>query len=174
MSRSSTKNAIASAAGRLVAQGGVDALTMTAVAAEAGVARATIHNHLNDRSELLGLAAQQVLADGLQVASRADRGAGSWLAGLADWVATQPVIMGLRTHDPDVLLAAVEWVLGQPDPIASSAVAGLTAVGGHADLNAVDAVLRWLASYALVPGTAADRAAAADILAAALRLDALL
>ena len=147
---------------------------MTAVAAEAGVARATIHNHVRDRAELLAFASQQVLAEVQQIAARHDGGASAWLARLADWVAEQPVAAGLRANDPDRLLEVSGWALTLPDAIATPAVAGLTAVGAHADLNVVEVVVRWLASYALTPGTAAEREAAADILAAALRLDALL
>lgn len=175
MSRSAdTRTAIAEAAGRVLAQGGVAALSMTAVAAEAGVARATIHNHVRDRAELLDFAGQHVLSELKAQASQAAGSSTGWLLGLADWVADHPVAAGLRTHSPDRLVAVVGWALRLPDEIASPAVAGLTAVGAHADLNAVDAVVRWLASYALAPGSRAEREAAADILAAALRLDALL
>lgn len=166
-----TRAAIAEAARSTIAAGGISALTMTAVADASGLARATVYNHVRDRSELLALVGQSLHLEARELAAGATALNGL-LAAFAHWVADDPAIAGLRAHDPSVLVSAAAEVLALGDDWAGFAIDALGRLGAHADLTAVESVTRWVASYALAPGDFATRVASAEILAQALTLDA--
>ena len=166
-----TRAAIARAAREALASGGVSALTMSGVAERSGLARATVYNHVRDRSELQSLVVNSLLAEAETVAEAQDTPSGL-LCAWADWLAAEPAVAGLRLHDPAVLVAAIEAGLALGDDVARVGVSALSRVGAHADLSAVDTVARWLSGFALHPSEPAAREVSAQILGTALNLDA--
>lgn len=172
MSRAATtRAAIAQAARQSLAAGGLSALTMSGVAERSGLARATVYNHVRDRSELLGLVVESLLQQAQSLAQEPQDPA-RLLQVWADWVATDPCVAGLREHDPATLVSAVGGVLQLDDAVADVGVSALARVGAHADLSAVETVVRWLTGFALHPGEPAAREVSAQILGNALTLDA--
>lgn len=172
MSRAATtRAAIARAAREAMAAGGLSSLTMSGVADRSGLARATVYNHVRDRSELQALVASSLLAEAEAIAAKPEAPS-ELLQAWADWLANEPAVAGLRQHDPAVLLSAIEAALALGDDVARVGVSALARVGAHADLSAVDTVARWLSGFALAPGEPAAREVSAQILGTALTLDA--
>lgn len=137
------RHEIVAAAAALVADGGVRAVTMAGVARTAGVAKATVYNHVRDRDELLSAVlrdqADQLQRD-VEAQPRQQR-----LGAAAAWVSRSPVVQGLRRHDPDVVLEL--GAAAVTNPAALEAVASWTPDGRDPE-----AALRWLMSYAVSPG----------------------
>lgn len=165
-----TRANIAASAATVVAISGVSGLTIAAVSRQTGLSRATIHNHVRSRDELLDLVTAELLSAGLAQLSAGNPS--QLLQRLADWVAAEPVIAGLRKHDPALLQVGITTLLQLPDSVTVPATDVLLQQGLAADLVSIETILRWLSSYALLPGTANERATAAGIMAAALQMDA--
>lgn len=171
MSRSSeTKSAIAQAGRQLLAQGGLSALNMSAVSSESGLARATIYNHLRDRSELLDLVVSELVLELLAVAQKQQE-SGQMLCDCANWLATDAALTGLRTHSPAELLKAMQVAVSPSEETLAQIAEILSIRGLSAELTSVQSVLRWLVSFAIAPGKAEDRRAGAELLAASLKLE---
>lgn len=104
------RSQILSAAAELVAESGLRAVTMAALARRARVAKATVYNHFRDRDEILRalLLAQR---DAL-LAHCADYATEQRLAAAASWLAEHPVLAGLRVHDADAVLGLVSAAVG--------------------------------------------------------------
>lgn len=141
------RSGILSAAAALVAEGGVRAVTMAAVARRAVVAKATVYNHFRDRDELLlALLADQreqlmshclssPLADRLQLA--------------ATWLSESAALAGLRRHDPGSLLQ-IAGAAGE-DAAALDVVESWCPQGEDPVHS-----MRWLISYAVAPARSAE------------------
>lgn len=143
---------------------------MSRVADNSGLARATVYNHVRDRDELLQLLVDSLRAEFLSTAlSATDSATGLKL--LAHWIATDEAINGLRTLNPAALVSLTDHVLSLPEDVALEAINVLGAWGAHSDLVAAEAALRWLSSFLLAPGAAADRESGAELLSTILRVD---
>jgi AcrR family transcriptional regulator len=130
-------------------------ITMAQVAAAAGVAKATLYNHFRTREAVLSA----LLA--AEVAKLVDEFAGQPLAdalgGAANAISRHPSLRTLARIEPGILAA-----LGCIDSSAEgwrSARAGVAALLGAEHRRGTDAVLRWLASYLITPGSPASIAA---------------
>lgn len=136
------RSQILAAAASLVAEGGLRAVTMAALARRAKVAKATVYNHFRDRDEILR-ALLHAERDAL-LAHCADR-PGDELAAAAAWLGSHPVLAGLRGHDPGVVLGLAGAAVRDPQVVAQ--VAQWTA-------DAADpvATTRWLVSFAVAEG----------------------
>lgn len=144
---------------------------MSGVADRSGLARATVYNHVRDRSELQALVVSSLVAEAEAVAANS-QAPSELLQAWADWLANEPAVAGLRKHDPAVLVAAIEAALALEEEVARVGANALARVGAHADLSAVETVARWLSGFALAPGEPAAREVSAQILGTALALDA--
>ena len=168
-----TRQAIVSASRQVIANGGIKNLSMAAVADVSGVARATVYNHVRDKHELLDLVAADIREEIIAIASKA--ATQDFLAALiavAHYVATDPMISNLRSTDADVLVKVIANVLELSDDVAKPVMEILLQTSAHADLAAVEVVLRWLATYCLLPSTAAEREVGAEIVFHSLTQDA--
>jgi len=139
-------------------------ITMAHVAAAAGVAKATLYNHLRTRDAVLSA----LLAD--EVARLVDGAAGRPLAEALQATATSlsenPLLRSLARLEPATLAA-----LGRVDAAAEGWRAARDAVGAAlaaADRGGADLVLRWLASHVVTPSTPAVIAADVEVLIAGL------
>lgn len=166
----STRAALVNACRSVLADKGLRGLTMSGVADASGLARATVYNHVRDRDELLMLVTQTMRAEIFERALSASS-ARTGLADLAEWLAQDPAISGLRRFNPDRLVAIAEHAVSFPDDIAVEVMNVLGAWGVHADLSAAEAAIRWLCSYLLTPGSAVEREVGAELLAATLSMD---
>lgn len=166
----STRSALVGACRAVVATKGLKGLTMSGVADASGLARATVYNHVRDREELLQLLVDALRAEVVAMAAGA-ASAQAGLAAIADWVATDPAIDGLRRLNPGSLVQLAQSIVALPEDIALDVVNILGGWSVHSDLSAAEAALRWVASYFLAPGTAAEREVGADLLASTLRVD---
>lgn len=132
-------------------------LSMAAVAAAAGVAKATLYNHFRTREAVLSaLLVDQVTA---LVAAQSGKALAAALTDAATAISGHPLRQALARLEPAVLaelaridLAAAGWRVAWNGVDAELAAAGL---GG------TDTVLRWLASFVVSPADA--RAVAADV-----------
>jgi AcrR family transcriptional regulator len=136
------RSGILAAAADLVAEGGQRALTMSAVARRAAVAKATVYNHFRDRDELLvALLAteRERLIAHCSAVPQAER-----LDGAAAWLSKSSVVAGLRQHDPLTLLQLADAAAN--DDSVRDEVQRWCASGtdpGRA--------LRWLLSFVVAP-----------------------
>jgi AcrR family transcriptional regulator len=139
------RSGILEAALTLVAEGGVRAVSMAAVARKARVAKATVYNHFRDREELLRAVVQQqweLLAAECAAAAPADR-----LGVAALRVSRSPALAGLRQHDPAVLVHLIDVAVRDPQ------VRQVVARWGDRD---AESAVRWLASFAVAPGSSSE------------------
>ena len=139
---SRSRAGILRASAELVAESGLKGLTMAAVARRAGLAKATVYNHVRDRDELvtaLLLDQWHQLRSACAAAPRQTR-----LTVAATWISESPVLAGIREHDPRALV-----LLGQQT---LSDIAVLDEVSTWArDAADPEAAVRWLMSFALAP-----------------------
>lgn len=145
-----TRAALLAGAARAVAASGTK-ITMAQVAADAGVAKATLYNHFRTREAVLaGLLAAEV--DAL-LEGHGDKPLASALVDAAVAISDHPVRRALQQREPAVLAA-----LARVDPTApgwQQARARVGAALARDSRRGTDLVLRWLASFLLTP---ADRA----------------
>jgi AcrR family transcriptional regulator len=167
-----TRSAIVEASRTVIAQGGIKNLSMASVAQTSGLARATIYNHVRDKSELLNLVSVDFREEIVRIAHQAaQKDFLTAVITVAHFVATDPMLVTLRSTDPHIVITTLESVLQMSDDVAQPVMELLLTTSIHADLAAVEVVLRWLSSYCLVPGTAAEREVGAEILFHSLTQD---
>jgi len=136
------RTCIVNAAAALVAEQGLKGVTMVAVARRAGVAKATVYNHVRDRDELLALLLAEQWTQLRRASDRQPRS--QRLSAAASWISESPVLAGVRRHDPDALVELAETVASQQsvlDEVASWAPDGADST----------AAFRWLISFAVLP-----------------------
>jgi AcrR family transcriptional regulator len=145
-----TRAALMAGAARAVQESGTK-ITMSQVAAAAGVAKATLYNHFRTREAVLaGLLAAEVEA---LVDAHAAKPLAAGVVDAATAISEHPVRRALAQLEPGVLAA-----LGRIDPAAAGwqqVRTALTAALARENRRGVELVLRWLASFVLTP---ADRA----------------
>ncbi len=166
----STRSALVGACRTVVALKGLKGLTMSGVADASGLARATVYNHVRDRDELMAVMTAALRAEVIAVAQKHTT-ARDGLAAVAQWIATDPALNGLREFNAHTLVDLLATIVEFPEDIALDVMNVLGQWGVAADLSAAEAALRWLSSYLLAPGTATERETGADIVAASLSLD---
>jgi AcrR family transcriptional regulator len=133
---------ILDAAAQLVAEHGLHAVTMVGVARRAGVAKATVYNHVRDRDELVAA----LLADQWRQLKQlcSDQPRDQRLTTAATWVSDSPVLAGLRRYNPDALVTL--GGVAVTDPQVAATVNTWIPEGRDSD-----AALRWLISFAIAP-----------------------
>ncbi len=166
----STRSALVGACRTVVAMKGLKGLTMSGVADASGLARATVYNHVRDRDELMAVMTSALRAEVIAVAQKHST-ARDGLAAVAQWIATDPALNGLREYNSHSLVDLMATIIEFPEAIALDVMNVLGQWGVASDLSAAEAALRWLSSYLLAPGTPTERETGADILAASLSLD---
>lgn len=140
----------------VVAESGVRQLTMSAVAERGGVAKATIYNHFRSRGELLdGLLVDELATLGT-VAAEAGDDVVDQLTAVARSLNTNPVVAGVRRHEPDVLLAMASAATrrgrdDRADAIVDLLAERLSAHGADASPAALDLLVRWFCSLTWSP-----------------------
>ena len=136
------RSGILQAAAELIGEHGVPGITMVGVARRAGVAKATVYNHVRDRDELLTL----VLLDQWATVQRLchEQPRDQRLATAAAWASDSIVVAGLRRHSPEVLVALAGAALS--DPQVTDVVRGWIP-----EQRDPEAALRWLMSFLLAP-----------------------
>jgi AcrR family transcriptional regulator len=167
-----TRRLLAQSAYRIIGKGGIKSLTMISAAQESGLARATVYNYVRDKDQLLDLAIAEFAKELRDIALHQSTDSLRGLYEVSSFVAQHPLIVGLRTFNPDVLHRGISHVLALQDDIAAVAMETCQTWGFNADLAAAETVVRWLSSYAWVAGSDAEREAGAEVLAASLRIDA--
>jgi len=125
--KSAARLSILDAARRLAAKNGIEKITLADVAAEAGIARATVYGYFRNREELL----QSVVSDDLTVLTQAVAGVDAAVPAVAAEVAApevQPVV-------PDVAAAEPETHAVAPDaaaaPAADDTLQHMAEIFGH-------------------------------------------
>ena len=158
-----TRVAVLDGARAAVVQSGVR-ITMSQVAAAAGVAKATLYNHFRTRDDVL---AALVVDEVRRIATKADgRPLAEALEIAAISVASSPLLAAVARHDPGTLAS-----LACIDPstegwrVAREAVGHALHAGGRAGS---DTVLRLLASYIASPATPSAIAGDVSVLLAGL------
>jgi AcrR family transcriptional regulator len=156
-----TRAVLVAGAARAFAVHGLRACTMQAVAAAAGVSKATLYNHFRTKDELVAalLAAEIDRLTVLAAALPADRA----LAALADELGEHPVLRRLADSEPEVLTA-----LGDAEAFAGLTGRLASALGTDEDGAGIAA--RWLLGVVLQPARSSARHRAAARLAGALSL----
>ena len=166
-----TQDAIADAARSILQNGPIKNLSMVSLASTSGIARATVYNHISEKSDIYRLISESYLADFAKLVAKNEKPVAG-LNAIADFIATDEAIAGLRKHDQKALLQAITYIHSMPDPIAKLMMDSLLAWNLSADLISADVMIRWLTSYAINPGTKVDRQVGAELLVAALMKDA--
>lgn len=138
------------------AERGLRRTTMQHVASCAGVAKATLYNHFRTKDDVAVALLDAELHRLTGLAAALPRGES--LGVLAEEVAGHPVLRRLAETEPEVLaqlLGSARW----PRAVADLATAL------DVDTALAGTVARWLAGLVLQPGSAADRAGQAAVLA---------
>jgi AcrR family transcriptional regulator len=166
-----TRAAVLDGALRSLIRRGVQATTMGDVAADGGVAKATLYNHFRRKEDVLrALADAEVRRMFAECVALAREDLPTALATAADRVAKHPVVRRLAADEPQ-LLAAIA-APDQSTPAWAAAVDGvlamLAAAGRPAAPSAADLVLRWLISHVGMPGADASRRSGAELIVASL------
>ncbi len=162
-----TRSALLDGAARCLQTTGVRRTTMNAIAAEAGVAKATLYNHFRTKDEVLAATALELASvlsrSCVEVAER--DGLAAALAHACTGLAGSSTRSALAATEPAALVAALQAAVG---PSTRALVTEVLAAAGlvDADLAAVDVVLHWLAGQLLAPAGAPE--AQATVLARAL------
>jgi AcrR family transcriptional regulator len=156
-----TRNLLVAGAARAFAEHGVRACTMQAVAAAAGVSKATLYNYFRTKDELARalLTAELDRLTTLATELPGERA----LAALADELAEHPVLRRLAEVEPETLTALVV--------VDAQVVAELTATLGAAldcDEDGAGIAVRWLLGVLLQPTRSSARHRAAGRVAAAV------
>jgi AcrR family transcriptional regulator len=164
-----TRTALLAAAERCVERHGARATTMAHVALEAAVAKGTLYNHFRTKDDVLA-ALVRTRAEELAAACR-DAGAQGLVSALELAGRRLSASGALRrvAADEPALAARLAGGTGRGWDAADDGVRAVLRATGSADGDdAVDLVLRWLASLVLRAGADDDLAGQAERLAAAL------
>ena len=149
------------AAARAFAEHGLRACTMQAVAAAAGVSKATLYNYFRTKDEVARALVELEVArlTGLAAALPPDEA----LAALADEVGEHPVVRRLAAVEPETLTRLVDV----PPQVVGELTAALAAALGT-DEDGAGIALRWLLGMMLQPTRSSARHRAAARVAAAV------
>jgi len=139
-------------------------VTMSQIAARAGVAKATLYNHYRAREDVLAdLLLAEIDAVVLEVSHLP---LASALARAAQQVSDHPLLEAFGEHDSSVLSALSVIDVRQPGwTRVAQAVDRLLARHGR---RGTATVLRWLSSFVLAPADGADIRADVEVLVAGL------
>ncbi|RBY85237.1 TetR family transcriptional regulator [Blastococcus sp. TF02A-26] len=141
---SRTRAGLLRGAAEAFAATGVRATTMQAVAAAAGVAKATLYNHFRTKDDVVRALLRAEL--GRLTAEATGRPPGEALVLLADAVGDHPVLRTMASTDPAELLA----LLGAgPQPWAE--VTGTLVALLQTDAEGAEVAARWLLGLVLQP-----------------------
>jgi AcrR family transcriptional regulator len=156
-----TREVLVAGAARAFAEHGVRACTMQAVAAAAGVSKATLYNYFRTKDELVRalLGTEIARLTALTEALPPDEA----LAALADELGEHPVLRRLADVEPDTLAALVGVA---PETFAELIVHLAPALG--TDEDGAGIALRWLLGVVLQPPRSSARHRAAARLSAAV------
>lgn len=165
-----TKDAISAAARTILHSKPTKNLSMVSLATTSGIARATVYNHVAEKSDIYKLIYESYLVDISEIVAK-NKSLVNGLIELAEYVVKDGAINGLREHDPKSLIAAITFIHTMPDEIAKLSMDALLKWNATADLISVDVVIRWVTSFAINPGSELDRQVGAELLANALAKD---
>jgi AcrR family transcriptional regulator len=156
-----TRAVLVAGAARAFAQQGVRPCTMQAVAAAAGVSKATLYNYFRTKDELARalLATELARLTELAAALPAEQA----LAALADELGEHPVLRRLAAVEPETLTALVDV-----DPEVFAELTSRLAAALDTDEDGAGIALRWLMGVILQPARSSARHRAAARLAAAV------
>lgn len=174
-----TRVAVLAGALRSVETSGTRRTTMTDVAVQGGIAKATVYNHFRAKTDVYAaLVESEVVTLGRECAQRAEEAAARPGArdGLAEAVEHAAVRLSehralrrLASDEPEVLARLLQPDGGPAWHSARAAVARVLEVTGREQTAAaLDAVLRAVASHLSWPAERAAAAVAADVLASGL------
>jgi AcrR family transcriptional regulator len=156
-----TRAVLVAGAARAFAQHGLRACTMQAVAAAAGVSKATLYNHFRTKDELVRalLAAEAERLTALASELPPEQA----LAALADELGEHPVLRRLAACEPDTLGALVD-----ADPAVFAGLTDRLAAALGTDEDGAGIAARWLLGVLVHPARSSARHRAAARLAAVL------
>ena len=156
-----TRALLVAGAARAFADSGLRGTTMQAVAAAAGVAKATLYNHFRTKEEIARALLDAELERLSALAAALPREQA--LAALADELGEHPVVRSLATLERESLSALLDLA---PE-VWEALTARLAAVLGT-DQEGAALAARWLLGVLLQPGRSSARHRAAARLSAAL------
>lgn len=162
-----TKEAISVAARTILQTKPTKNLSMVSLASTSGIARATVYNHIAEKSDIYQLIYESYLEDVSNLIAKSTS-LTEGLKNLAEFVVNDPAIKGLHEHDPKALISAISFIHKMPDEIAKISMDALLKWNATADLISADVAIRWITSFAFDPGTEVDRQVGAELLALAL------
>ena len=166
-----TQDAIADAARTILKTKPVKNLSMVSLAETSQIARATVYNHVSEKSDIYALISKSYQKDFKTLISE-NQELVAGLKALADFVANDAAVQGLAKHDPKSLNQVISHIHTMPDEIAKILMDALLSWNVSADLISADVVVRWITSHAIAPGSQSEREVGAEVLANALKKDA--
>jgi AcrR family transcriptional regulator len=160
-----TRAVLVAGAARAFAEHGVRGATMQAVAAAAGVSKATLYNHFRTKDEVVRALVAAELERLTALAAGLPRDVA--LAALADELGEHPVVRRVAAAEPGSLSDLVDL-----PPEAWTALTGRLAAALGTDEDGAGLAGRWLLGVLLQPGRSSARHRAAARLAAVLPVSA--
>ena len=182
MSRS--RHRILMGAARATARYGTRKTTMSDIAKEAGVAKATLYNHFRTKQEVYdALVTSEIeMLIGRFTSIQAPSGSAEWVAGMtasaAEYLAEHPVIRRLAHSEPEKAAALAQpGTTGHWRTVRSEAMrrVSLAQAAGSIDprsdpLELSDVLMRWILSHVLWPSPAETIRVSARVLVDGLRV----
>lgn len=139
-----TSEAILDGCKTLIARHGISGASMSEIADEAEVSRATLYNHHRDKESVLRALLEREIA-ALCALADSDGSSVAALAAIAERIATDPALAAIRISDPVIctqMLTALE------DPLFAQIRSTVVQLVGQASS---ENALRWLLGIALAP-----------------------
>jgi len=139
-----TSEAILDGCKTLIARHGISGASMSEIADEAEVSRATLYNHHRDKESVLRTLLEREIA-ALCALADSDGSSVAALAAIAERIATDPALAAIRISDPVIctqMLTALE------DPLFAQIRSTVVQLVGQASS---ENALRWLLGIALAP-----------------------
>ena len=139
-----TSEAILDGCKTLIARHGISGASMSEIADEAEVSRATLYNHHRDKESVLRALLEREIA-ALCALADSDGSSVTALAAIAERIATDPALAAIRISDPVIctqMLTALE------DPLFAQIRSTVVQLVGQASS---ENALRWLLGIALAP-----------------------
>lgn len=166
-----TEAAIIEGLSNLVIKVPVAKISLSELAKQSGLTRSTVYNQITSISNAMRILAEKMWIE-VEEQAGANGSVATKILRVIDWVATDPRIQGFRKHNPELFQEAVAQISRLDDDIMANRVTEiLMRWSVAADIDTATTLTRWIATWAIEPGSVRERESASELFAKLLLLD---